>query len=282
MTSNIDVRPSPIAGSWYSDDRITLYRQIEGFISEADIPELKAEVVGLIAPHAGYIYSGRTAAHAFKSVLQHEYELVAVLSPLHASHPAPLLTSAHQAYGTPLGIVEIDKEAIEALDQALRHSTGLSLMPVSNDGEHSLEIELPFLQYALSGNFKLLPLMIASAAPEQLEQLGAALAELLAPKRALLVASTDLSHFYPQATAEEFDRTMLAQIAALSPEGVLEAERQGTGFACGFKAVAAVLWATRELGANRVEILNHSDSAAASGDTSSVVGYGAAAILKDA
>ena len=102
----------------------------------------------------------------------------------------------------------------------------------------------------------------------------------LAGKRALLVASTDLSHFYPHEIAEQLDKTMLQQIADFSPEGVFRAEESGAGFACGFPAVAAVLWAARALGGNAVRVLHHSTSADETGDASQVVGYGAAAILK--
>jgi hypothetical protein len=280
MTAISEIRPSPIAGRWYEGDPARLARQVDAYMDEARIPTLDGEVLGLIAPHAGYSYSGRTAAHAFKAVRGQQRDLVVILSPLHGYHPAPALTSAHQAYQTPLGLQWIDGAAVLALDENLRRQHGWGLTPVARDQEHSLEIELPFLQRALGGEFKLLPIMLRTQDPAELQQLGEALAELLRGRRCLLVASTDLSHFFPERTAFMLDSEMLRQIAAFSPQGVLQAEREEKGFACGVAAVAAVLWAAQGLGASKVEILHHSTSGDTTGDTTSVVGYGAAAILK--
>jgi MEMO1 family protein len=280
MTVGTKQRPSPIAGLWYSSQPAPLKRQIDAFIDQAELPELSGEVVGVIAPHAGYRYSGRTAGYAFKAVRGLTPDLVVVISPLHNYHHAHYLTSAHSAYVTPLGEVPIDAEAVFHLNQALEDSGGKELTPIANDKEHSLEIELPFLQRVLESPFKLLPIMIRHQSPEIARMMGEALGRTLAGKKALLVASTDLSHFYDQNTAEELDREMLKRIEAFNPEGVIEAELSGRGFACGVAAVASMLWAARQLGANTVRILHHSTSAEETGDYNSVVGYGAAAVLK--
>ena len=253
-------------------------QEIDSYL-EVVPPRLSGTLVGLIAPHAGYRYSGRTAGFAFACLKGSSYDLVAVLSPLHAYQSAPVLTSAHDAYATPLGTIPIDHSALQSLDEALAEHK-ISLARIAQDGEHSLEIELPFLQRALQADFSLLPLMVRSHEPQLLQTLAAALADVLKPRRSLLVASTDLSHFYPQSAALELDREMLRQFSLFSPEGVLEAERSGSGFACGAGAVAVALWTASLLGADHVEILHHSTSADETGDTSSVVGYGAAAILK--
>ena len=274
------IRPSPIAGRWYEGNPQRLGRQVEQYIDKAHIPELKGEVVALIVPHAGHIYSGATAGHAFRCVRGQTRDLVAVISPLHAYHFAPLLTSAHQAYQTPLGTVPIDKDAVAQVDEILTKQSALQLTPLAYDEEHSLEIELPFLQCALEGDFKLLPIMMRSLQPETARQVGLALAEVLKGRNALLVASSDLSHFYTQEQANTLDAEMLRQFAAFSPEGIFKADSSGTGFACGMAAIAAVLWAAKELGADKVEVLHHSTSADETGDTSSVVGYGAAVVLK--
>jgi hypothetical protein len=286
MATVAEIRPSPIAGTWYLGDPERLAKQIDGFILAAKLPTLNGEVVAVISPHAGHRYSGRTAGHAFRSVLGQQCDLVAVVSPLHGFFPEPLLTSAHQAYATPLGTVPIDREAVFELDHCLRQAANIHLTAVANDSEHSLEIQLPFLQRALTGGFHLLPIMIRSQTPQLAGQLGRALAEVIRRKGgehgALLVASTDLSHFYPEAEADRLDAEMLKQIGQFSPEGALEAERSGRGFACGVMAVATVLYAARELGANAVEVLHHSTSADETGDHDSVVGYGAAVVLKRA
>jgi AmmeMemoRadiSam system protein B len=275
-----DLRPSPIAGLWYSGNPEILRRDIDNFILQAKNPDLKGEVVGLIAPHAGYRYSGRTAGYAYRCVLGLKFDLVVVLSPLHGYHSADILTSAHKAYKTPLGPVWIDHKVLCELDEMLISEGGNGLTAIANDDEHSLEIQLPFIQRALAGDFNLMPVMIRNQSPHIAERLGKALGVVLKNRTALLVASTDLSHFYPETAANRYDAEMLQRIKSFSPENVLRAEKSGEGFACGVAAVATVLWAGGALGATCVEILHQSTSAEETGDFSRVVGYGAAVLLK--
>jgi MEMO1 family protein len=274
------LRPSPIAGLWYDDNSHRLAEQIDTYLEQAELPELKGEVLAVIAPHAGHRYSGRTAGHAFKSLSGRSIDTVAVISPMHQYHPETLITSAHAGYNTPLGPVWIDREAVHQVGQLLDESYNLNLAVVSNDREHSLEIELPFLQRALQPGFKLLPIMIRTRSPEIARSLGIVLARVLQSRSALLVASSDLSHFYSLPEAKQLDAVMLHQIAGFSPEGVMQAELSGRAFACGAAAIAAVLWAAQEMGGKHAKILHHSTSAEETGDADSVVGYGAAVILK--
>jgi AmmeMemoRadiSam system protein B len=199
---------------------------------------------------------------------------------MHGYHPAGLLTSAHKFYSTPLGNIPVSQGVMDELTRLLHDRTGTELTPVANDGEHSLEIELPFLQRALAGNFELVPIMVRTQAPAVLENLGKALAEVLKNKTALLVASTDLSHFYPEVVARRLDSGMLEAIGIFDPASVLKAEASGKGYACGAPAVAAAMWAARELGADKVQVLHHSTSGDETGDRSQVVGYGAAVMLR--
>jgi MEMO1 family protein len=280
MMATFELRPSPIAGTWYPGNAERLARSVDHYLDEARLPALAGEVVAVIAPHAGHKYSGATAGYAFGCLRGKAYPRVALLSPMHGYHPAPFLTSAHKGYQTPLGPVWIDREGLIALEKAMEARQLPGLTPLAHDGEHAVEIELPFLQRALVGEFQLMPLMVRTHRPEELRALGEALAETLAAFPGLLVASTDLSHFFSLPVANRLDAAMLARIGSFSPEDVLEAEERGTGFACGVGALAAVLWAARALGADSVEIVHHSTSAEQTGDESSVVGYGAAVILK--
>jgi AmmeMemoRadiSam system protein B len=280
MEATPNLRPSPIAGTWYEGRPETLKRNVDSYLDNAELPDLPGEVIAVVAPHAGHRYSGAVAGHAFATLRGRTPELVAVISPMHHPYAQPLITSSHDAYSTPLGTIPIDKSSVEELDAALQADLGIGLSPVPHDPEHSLEIELPFLQRALASEFKLLPVMVRAQDPRISQELGKALANVLRDKNFLLVASTDLSHFYDQETANRLDHEMLRQIEAFSPEGVFEAEHTGKGFACGHAAVAAVLWAARELGADTVKVLNYATSGDVTGDYSGVVGYGAAAILK--
>ena len=286
----LDVRPSPIAGQWYEGNAKALARTVDDYLNNAQLPELDGEVIAVIAPHAGHKYSGSIAGYAFAALrLQAEQQplspplrakLVAVIAPMHHPYREPLLTTSHDAYRTPLGDVPVDKDALNELDLELKSELGFGLSPVSNDPEHSLEIELPFLQRALTSEWKLLPVMVRAQEPRVSQGLGKALAKVLRDKNFVMVASTDLSHFYNQQTALKYDRAMLDEIESFNPDGAFQVEREGKGFACGLGAFTAVLWASRELGADKVKVLRHATSGDVTGDYASVVGYGAAVVLK--
>jgi MEMO1 family protein len=280
VSTNLRVRPSPIAGQWYEGEPKALARSVDSYLDHAQLPELHGEVIGVVAPHAGHQYSGPVAGYAFAALRGRSPDLIAVLSPFHNIHNAPLITSAYDAYATPLGTIPIDDLSVQELNTLLKSSLGFGLTRISNDPEHSLEIELPFLQRALKSEWKLLPIMVRAVEPRVSQTLGKALAKVLQGKNAILVASTDLSHYYDQETALAFDHFMLSKIEAFDPLGAFEAEREDKGFACGLGALTAVLWACKELGADEVKILHHATSGDVTGDYSGVVGYGAAAILK--
>jgi AmmeMemoRadiSam system protein B len=276
----LDVRPSPIAGQWYEADPEMLARNVDAYLDDAQLADLDGEIIAVIAPHAGHAYSGAVAGYAFAALRSRKPDLVAVIAPMHHPYFEPLITTTHDAYSTPLGDVPVDKDARLELDVILKSELGFGLSPVSDDKEHSVEIELPFLQRALSSKWKLLPVMVRAREPRVSEGLGKALAEVLRDRNFALVASTDLSHFYNQKTALTYDRAMLNEIESFNPEGAFDVERAGKGFACGLGAFTAVMWASRELGADKVKVLRHATSGDVTGDYSTVVGYAAAVILK--
>jgi len=280
MNVQSDLRPSPIAGQWYSGYPALLSDQVDNYLMAARLPSLDGQVVGLIAPHAGHLYSGPVAGYAYRCVQGETFDLVAVIAPMHRPNPQPLLTTAHSGYSTPLGAVPVDPDAIARLDAELRQEIHGGLAPVRRDSEHSLEIQLPFLQRALAGPFWLLPVMVRDQDPPAMQALGRALARTLAGRSALLVASSDLSHFYPARIAEQMDGEILRQIESFSPEGLYRVAQAGKGSACGLGAIAAVMWAARELGATTARMLQYASSGDITQDFSSVVGYGAAVILK--
>jgi AmmeMemoRadiSam system protein B len=169
---------------------------------------------------------------------------------------------------------------IETLNSHLRTELGYGLSAVRNDPEHSLEIELPFLQRALPDPFRLIPVMVRDQTVTVARALGKALAKVLAGKKTVMVASTDLSHFYSRKQADILDAEMLRQVEAFDPAGVMQVEEEGKGFACGRSALAAVLWAAKDLGADTVQVLCHATSGDITGDYSEVVGYAAAVITR--
>lgn len=271
-----DVRPSPIAGQWYPGSSASLTSTIDTYIKAAQPPPIEGEIIGLVAPHAGYVYSGPTAAHAFKLVQGRSYDRVVVISPMHHVYPHAVLTTGHEAYSTPFGPIPVDRAALDLLEQQM------PINPTRRDPEHSLEIELPFLQHVLSAEFSLVPLMLRDQSFALADKLGKALAEVIRQdgKSTLLVASSDLSHFYTEEQARRLDRLMLDQIESFDPEAVIRVEDEGKAFACGRAAIATMLVAARALGANRARIVGYGTSADATGDTHRVVGYGAAAVYQ--
>jgi AmmeMemoRadiSam system protein B len=251
-----DIRPSPIAGQWYPGQHDRLATSIDAFLDAKPPAVVPGRIIGIIVPHAGHIYSGPIAADAFRLVRGLSCRRVVVVSPMHSYFPQPVLTTGHDAYATPLGAIRVDRETVEAVGKHV------SLTRVRMDPEHSLEIELPFLQRALVEGFSLVPIMVRDQSFWMAEKLGAAIAEAVSGEDTLLVASSDLSHFYAEAQAHALDQIMLRTIEVFDTE------------------VAAVLVAARNLGADHVTIVGYGTSADSSGDHSRVVGYGAAAITR--
>jgi AmmeMemoRadiSam system protein B len=266
----LDTRPSPLAGKWYPSSADQLADSIDNFITQAKVTPISGRIVGILAPHAGHRYSGPVAGHAYQLIKGMEVDTVALIGPSHYPYSAPIITTAHEAYATPLGKVMVAHDLLDQINQLI------PLEAVRRDPEHSLEIELPFLQRTLGGNFRLIPLALVDQSLEMAEHLGHALGKLLKGQKALLVASSDLSHFYSETIANQLDQTILDAVGAFNPTEVINAEKEGEGFACGRGAIAAVMIAAHDLGATSAQVLNYATSGAITGDFRQVVGYGAA------
>jgi AmmeMemoRadiSam system protein B len=277
-----DVRPSPIAGTWYPGSAEALSQSVDRQLDQAAVSPIPGTILAVIAPHAGHVYSGLVAAHAFRLVMGLRPDVVAVVSPLHVPYPGDVLSTAHRAYATPLGSIPVDEGLLDAFEAQLKGHGVRKLARIRDDQEHSLEIELPFLQRTLGGPFRLLPVMLRDQSAQVAQAVGRSLAATLKEREALVIASSDLSHFYPDPVARKLDAVVLGRIEAFDPAGVLAAEDEGVGFACGRGAIAAVMWAARELGADAVRVLRHATSGDVTGDFTSVVGYGAAVIYRTA
>ena len=272
------IRPCVFAGPWYPGDARELERTIDQFFANVESVGPHGEVVGLISPHAGYIFSGQVAAYAYDQVRGKPFDVVVVVSPVHSMYAGPYATTAADAYRTPLGDVFLDSELVDAVDKRL----GLNRLPV--DREHSLEIQLPFLQVSL-GTFSLLPIMLVDQEWRACSQLANALGDVLKQsisrgKNALLVASTDLSHYHHASQAERLDRIFAKHIDAFDPEGLFRALVRGETEACGGGPAIAVMLAAKALGANQAKTLYYAHSGHVTGDYSSVVGYTAGAIYR--
>ena len=269
------IRESVIAGSWYPGHPETLKTQIGKYLDQAPLVPLEGTLVGLVVPHAGYMYSGGVAAHAYKVLLQQPFDRVLILAPSHRAYFQGASVYRSGGYRTPLGIVPLDHELIESLSQ---QSSLFDYVPKAEAQEHSLEIQLPFLQVVL-GEFRLTPILMGDQSFESCRKLADAIVHVCEGKKVLLVASTDLSHFHPYQEAKRLDQVVLDRVSAFDPAGLAQDIEKRICEACGGGPMVALMLAAQELGATKSRILQYANSGDVTGDTQSVVGYMAAMLL---
>ncbi|MBN1231460.1 MAG: AmmeMemoRadiSam system protein B [Anaerolineales bacterium] len=274
------MRNSILSGEWYPGEPRILKQMIDSYIKRADPPPISRKIIGIISPHAGYRFSGQTAAYGYKAVSKLSPDLVVILTPLHSYHPGAFLVSNYLYYRTPFGDVPVNMDALESVHDNLVKDGGEGLTRVRDDKEHSLEIQLPFLQYIFDHDFTIFPIMIRDQSLLAAQRLAQAIHESIKVFYPLFIASTDLSHFFTGDTASKMDNHMISLFEEMSAEKVLDAQRDGTGQACGAAAVAATLLLSQKCGGKYVQVLDYRTSGDVTGDYSSVVGYTSALILK--
>jgi len=259
-------RPPAVAGTFYSDRPAKLAAAVENLLGQAQDAGL-GPVRGLIAPHAGYRYSGPIAASAFRQLRASgngQRPTVYLLGPAHYVYVDSVALSPDDAFETPLGRVAQNRAAI---DDLLARGPAYQLHPLAHEPEHSLEVELPFLQTVLH-SFDLVAMLCGRP---DVEQVAADLAERLRPED-LVVVSSDLSHFYPYETAQALDRALLAAVVAG------DVQRASQGEACGLQPILVLMRLAQMLGWTP-HLLDYRNSGDTSGDKSRVVGYGAVAYV---
>jgi hypothetical protein len=285
------VRPPAVAGSFYPGDPNELARVVDGYLAKAVVEPIAGPVVALIAPHAGYEYSGQVAAHAFALLKGRRIERVVVISPCHVEAFDFNSIYDGDAYRTPLGTIPIDRDFAKKLaaESPRVRISGRGHGIVEGRGEHSLEVELPFLQRVL-GAFRLVPIVMGDQNYDLERALGVALANVMQPGRAqgapptgdtLIVASSDLSHFHPYDDAVRLDRKVLNALEEWDYFNMSRNFERRIWEACGGGPIVAAMIAAERLGANRAKVLKYANSGDTSGDKSRVVGYGAAAFFAD-
>lgn len=276
------VRPSAIAGTWYPGSATALRRTVEAYLERAKKVDLPGRVLALVSPHAGYAYSGGIAANAFAQVRDSAFSRVVLLGPLHRPlwgvRMGAFMVPSEQTYRTPLGDVAIDHPFVTELGKRVE------VTAVHGDQEHSLEIELPFLQVVL-GAFELVPIMLGEhitdwGAPARLDALSRALAEMC-DEATLVVASTDLSHMDNYADVVRNDRRLVELVSAFDVDGLSDALREGQVQACGATGLVTALRSAEMRGAGGATVLSYAASGDVTGDKRPgvyTVGYMAAAV----
>lgn len=270
------IRRSVIAGSWYPGNPSVLRGDIGLYLKKVPDREVPGEVIGLIVPHAGYMYSGQVAAYAYKLVYGKKYDVVILVGPSHRIAFRGVSVYPQGGYETPLGVVPVNEEIAAEL---LTATDVVVDYPPAHEQEHSLEIQLPFLQEVL-GEFNFVPLVMGDQSREVCHKLASAIHQASLDRRVLLVASTDLSHFYEYERAKNIDAAALESIRRNDAEGLLKKLDQKQTEACGGGPMVAMMLAAKLLGAGRSELLQYANSGDITGDKSSVVGYASAAFYK--
>lgn len=266
------IRKPVVAGLFYPGNSDELRSDLDRLFAQAGTPVRKGTVRGIIAPHAGYIYSGFTAASGYARLGGASYDSVVVVSPSHKEFFKGVSVYPGAAYQTPLGTVAIAENLRERL---IQESSVVTASEVGHQKEHAIEVHLPFLQRALPA-FRLLPLVIGDQSRDICFELGRALGKVLHGENTLLVASTDLSHYYPSRVANRLDAVVVGDLQQFDEKCLMDDLDSGKAEACGGGPVVAVMTALRALGARTMEVVHHCNSGDVTGDTSSVVGYVAA------
>ncbi len=267
------IRPPAVAGRFYPDDPNRLCAEVDSFL-EGGRGEKKIRAQACIVPHAGYVYSGNVAGEVYGRI--EIPSRVILLGPRHFPRGSPLAILSDGAWQTPLGMAPIDHLLAEKIASAfplLREDA------VAHSAEHSIEVQLPFLQ-RLAPSFAFVPIVIGPAAWETLEALGHALANVISAEHGpvLLVASSDLNHYESDAVTRVKDHKAIEQILALKPRGLFDTVRDEKISMCGYAAVVAALIAARELGATGAELIHYATSGEVNGDLQEVVGYAGIAV----
>ena len=272
------VRPPAVAGMFYPLEKRELEKTLDDLFARArsDIRSRnRGKIFGLISPHAGYPYSGFTAAHGYCVLEGSEVQTVVIISPSHREYFDGISVFPGKAYATPLGEVPVDESL---RDSFLVHAGEIAIESrAGHKTEHALEVQIPFLQVVLK-NFKLLPLVMGEQKPEYSRALGKVVAQLSHERNIVVVASSDLSHYYPYDLANEIDRICERDLKSMDPDAFTADVDEKKCEACGAGPIASLLYAARTLGLKNIDILHHCNSGDTTGDRTGVVGYLSAVI----
>ncbi len=267
-----NLRKSAIAGSWYPGKSATLKQEIEKYFSYVPDSGLEGEIFGLIAPHAGYVYSGPVAAYAYKLIRGKKYESIVIVGPSHRVAFPGVSVYSRGGYETPLGIVPVDED----LADNIKNFSGIVKdIPAAHLQEHSLEIQLPFLQVALQ-DVSFVPLLMGDQRADTCYELAQAIYSAVQDKQVLIVGSSDLSHFHNYNVASQMDALALKHLQSFDADGLLESLNSDICEACGGGPMAVAMLVAKKMGAEKAQLLKYANSGDVTGDRSSVVGYAAA------
>ena len=270
----IRVQKAVVAGAFYPADPAQLTAMIQGFLDKATVPEIKDPIFGIIAPHAGYQYSGPVAAYSYKALAGRKYDLVVVMGPAHFDAISDVVILDVDRMQTPLGTLPIDRAGTRAL---LAAGDWISYDPTELGQEHSVEVELPFLQTVL-GDVPVVLMAVANPTPAFCKKFARVLDETFRGRNVLFVASSDLSHYHPYDVAQEMDQRLLALVGKQDQEALAAESKARTIEACGIGPIQTLLELYRLRGGKDVRVLKYLNSGDTAGGKDRVVGYGSAVL----
>lgn len=275
--SEKNIRQPVVAGSFYTANQKTLSQEIDRYLSNVRAKAISGKPIGLISPHAGYMYSGQVAAYAYKQVEGMAYDAVVVIAPSHRVYFNGASVDNVEGYRTPLGVVPVETELAEKI---IEQSPLVSFYPQAHMQEHSLEVQIPFLQRVLK-NFRLIPIVMGDQDISTCEKIASTIAEVIKGKNILIVASSDLSHFHPYDKANALDQKVIDHINNYDPQCLASDLRLHKTEACGGGPIITALLIGELLGANRAQVIHYANSGDVTGDYSGVVGYAAGIIYEN-
>ena len=264
-----------VSGQFYSDNPKELSVDIDQYFKQADIKPFTRPINLIIAPHAGYFYSGPVAAYSFKAVSQNIYKTIIILAPSHYLGFDGISIWPKGAFETPLGSVAVDQEFAAKL---IAQNSKFYFEPKAFDKEHSVEVEIPFLQKTFK-DFKIVPVIMGQPSFELLKNFATALNKTIGNRKdVLIVVSTDLSHYHNDKTARQMDARSLEAVEELNVESLWAGHQQGTMEMCGVVPVTAAIFYAKEKGLDTVTQLHYGNSGDVTDEKNRVVGYGSMAI----
>jgi len=274
-----EIRKPVVSGTFYPGSAEELKEKIENLLNKVEKEELKGELIGLIVPHAGYDYSGEIAAYAYKQLEGKNFNTVILIGESHYFRFPGASIGNYQSYQTPLGEVEVDNDLAINI---IKYEEAIKFYPQVHQGEHSLEVQLPFLQTLLR-DFKIVPIILGERSSKLSSKIVKAILQELKGRdeKILFIASTDLSHFYPYQTALQLDNLTIKAIEKLDSDSFYQGLSYGNYYLCGGAAVGTLLKIAENLKANQVKLLKYANSGDITEDKSRVVGYAAFVISKN-
>ena len=280
-----EVRKPRVAGSFYPSSPSSLKTMVDGFLANAEKQVINGKLIALVVPHAGYVFSGQVAANAYRQIEGMHFDSIVLVGVSHGVGFRGASVYRSGKYETPLGSVEIDRDLAEEL---MSRSKFFTFQPVAHNEEHSLEVQLPFLQQVLPDS-KIVPILTRDWSEAVSSAISSALAETIDGKNVLMIASSDMSHYPAYDEAVKADRATIAALKTMNPDVVREkldeylqrGVRELHCMLCAREAVLAVMSAAKKLGADSIKILKYANSGDTTmGDKYRVVGYLAAAIYQ--